>query len=200
MDYQDQLKQNYRHFKSNKYFYLSLTLLTISIFILFAIRPSVTQAITTYRDLQQLKTLQSQLELKKQELQRANEIISQNPLQIELIKTALPKDPLQTQIASDVYLMATKNNMSLLNIRFTNEQNKSGEAKKDTQQQDPDIANLYFEINLMGKYQDLFNFIADYSNYIRAGKITNIRVNENKEYKGQLINIAINGEAYYKLR
>lgn len=197
IDYQQVLQQNYSHLSKNKYFYLSLTLTTISIFIVFAIRPSVMQAILTYHDLQQLNQLQILLDDKKAELQEADAIIKNQSTEIALLSRALPTRPDESQIAKDINLMAVKNKMSLSSIRFGQAVTQQAETATDT---DSDFAIIKFELNLIGVYRDLYNFIQEFNTYVRTSKITSVKITEYKEYKGELIIITATGEAYYKIR
>ena len=181
------VKDRYKELQKNRYFHLSLTLATASIFIVFAIKPTATQAIQSYNNLQELKQLEKTLAEKKDKLEQAKALINQNQDKIELLDKAIPKDTNESIFLANLNEAAYRNQVILDNIQFTYED-------KNTEEYKP----LKFSASFDATYPNFQQFIESLNRFLRLVEINEVNIQENQTLKGKRIKGTITGVIFYK--
>lgn len=181
------VKDRYKEIQRNRYFHLSLTLATASIFIVFAIKPTVTQAIQSYNNLQELKQLEKTLAEKKDKLDQAKSLINQNQEKIELLEKAIPKDADESIFLANLNEAAYRNQVILDNIQF-NFEDKKNEG----------FQQLKFSASFDATYPSFQQFIENLNRFLRLVEINEVNIQENQTLKGKRIKGTISGVIFYR--
>lgn len=184
------IRARYKEIQRNKYFYLSLTLATSSIFIVFAIRPTVIQALETYTNLQELKEIETKLVDKNEKLAIAKSLLEQNSQKTELLNKSLPSQAEESIFLGNLNEAAYRNQIILDDIMFSfSNTNESGDYKE-----------VPFEASFDSEYKNFSSFIKDINNFLRLVEITEIKIQENASLKGKRIKGKIAGKIFYKTK
>ncbi len=147
---------------------LLLTLLTISFFIVFAIRPTANTIASLLSNINSQNEVKQKLDTKISDLSHARQIWTQEQTRLSLIDDALPTNP-----APDLYLrqvegLSASHNVSLVNYAVE-QTTLYGEKPKVTQSlesESPDkntsaIAKTRIAFTLSGQFNDLISVLND---------------------------------------
>lgn len=192
------LKKAYKQFspivknkKTASYFTITLSLLSLSFFGLFAIRPTIITAITLIKSVSDLKKLSIQYEEKIGNLVRGQSEYEQIRNQVPLINSAVPIDSQFSKLAKTVEKFASQEN-----ITFSQFQIDSVPVSKL-----PPADKLYtfgFNISGYGEYSSVSLFLSHLINWKRLVTINNIDLSgEGSTQSGQL-RLSLKGTAYYE--
>ena len=182
---QDDRVQNYLN--------ITLTIATLSIFVAFAIRPSIQIAIKLNQDLKEYEKIDALLSEKLINLSAAKSL--QDELFTEIIKLdkTIPKESLESNILKNLNYVTIKNNVQLNNINYTyNELANYNEVEMD--------------ISISGTYESILPLLTDIHNLLRIIVIEDLDLQIQKRARDNLaseeifLDGIIHAKAYYEKR
>lgn len=192
------LHRAYKHFtplvnskKSSSYFAITLSLVSLSFFGLFAIRPTLITAATLITSVSDLEKLNIQYEEKISNLVRAQAEYEKIRDGLPFIRDAIPGSSSFPQLAKAIERFADQSNVSIIQLSIDG-----------VPLPPPSAPNKLFKygFNLIGTgdYLGINSFITHLLNWRRIVLIDSIEFNsENSSPSGHL-KVAIKGSTYYE--
>lgn len=191
--------------RARGYMNITLTILAISIFGAFAIRPSISVAIQLRKNIREYKRIDNQLTQKILDMRKIRTLHKSISEDIHLIDKAVPEDPQESKLLKDINYIALKNNISLRNINYTYD----NQATNSTDTMDTDTTestestnstgiykdSLHITTTVTGTYEGLTNFLLDIKNMLRIVNIKSMSISINKE---NVLTVSIDAVAFYE--
>jgi hypothetical protein len=177
-----------------------LSLSTVIIFLLFALKPTV---ITIISLLQQIKEKQSTLSVltqKVSDLQVAGNLLQQNQNFIPNINIAVPSRPNPNTLSEQALGLAAKNSASILGVSINQITLMGVDTSKGVPGIKPLPANakeMSFSISVRGPFSNLAAFIKDFENLRIVTKIDTFGITSSVTDKGLVIVAIISGRVPY---
>ena len=186
-------------------FTLLISLLSISFFGIFAIRPTLNTIARLTKEIQEKTKVNKQLENKIKILKKAEANYSQIETYISLVNTALPKEPGFELLEQQIEYLAWHHQTNLVSGTFNgfivvgdkSEQEKTKKNKEDTNKNST-AENIKFSLILGGNYQNLKNFVTDLEKLDRVILIDSIHFTKETDIENAEVQISLNGQAFYK--
>lgn len=167
-----------------------LTLITMTIFILFAIKPTIETILVLQKKLEEGKTALDKLNQKSENLLAAKKKYQElNPEIKKKVDNYVPGSVEFKNLMQILELTANKNNASISAIQvqpLTLEQKRAIVGK---------LSEIPFTFNLEGSYQNLINVLKDLRENSRLISINNIIFNKPSE--STLLLMSVSAKAYY---
>lgn len=167
------------------------SVLAITIFIIFAIRPTILTIINLQKTIQDSEQVLNTLEQKSRDLTEGKRNLDNLDQSIKTkINTRLPDNATVALLINDLQIAATKNaSISALQIQpVTIYTNSSDSAIKKN------LGELLFSFNVQGSYADLLSTLDNLSKSERLINLTGVVLNKSAE---GAIGMSVNGKAYY---
>ncbi|MDQ5981828.1 MAG: hypothetical protein QG570_586 [Patescibacteria group bacterium] len=183
-------RQRYQTIKNSKYFYLSLTLIITSVFVVFAIRPAIVEAIDTYNNLEDLKKIETILEEKRTKLEEARSLMTTYAVEIEKLDEAFPSETAESNLLANFSKTAQLNNVVIESITF--------DEPIDEKIPDSEYKEANYIIKIEGKYPDIENFISEVYKYLRITTISSVQIELDEIFEDSIVNVQIEGVFFYK--
>jgi Tfp pilus assembly protein PilO len=166
----------YRQRKDVKMFLeLILSMITISVFLIFAFKPTFLTIIELVKEIKTKEETITKMDTKIRNLELAEELYGQKQAQIELLKTAVPDNPLPETFVQQIEGLAIKYSVDISGITISNltlkgkEKPKKEKAKVDQLPQG--AGALPFSVSIAGDYQALIAFLSELENFLRPIKV-----------------------------
>jgi hypothetical protein len=176
-----------------------LSLSTIAIFLIFALKPTALTIISLVQDINEKRTALVGLNQKISDLQTAQSVYAQNLDLVSNVDTAVATKPLPDAISKQIVGLAAKNSVSVLGLSVDQVTlvGKSASVKKTTEFKPlPENAGeMSVSMSIKGDYQSLLSFIKDLENLRIISKVDLIgissSVNNNERVTISQISIRI---------
>lgn len=176
--------------KTQNFLTLSLTLLAIAVFGLFAINPTIGTIIELRRQLDDAKYADAQLTQKIANLSALGQKYIDLQNDLPLITDALPMTPQATLFVGEVNALAEENNVSITIIHTT------PFSLLDIKQKDTSTLDSFtFSVDADGQMSNLLAFAGALSNSQRVTTITSLVV---RDPNGTSPHMTFTGKAYSK--
>lgn len=189
--------------KPNLRIYLELTLsiFTIIIFAIFAIKPTILTVIELNNEIKSKTALVQELNTKIKNLQTAGQILQTNASDLLYLEQALPDTAKPDNLVKQFEILALESNVKIVGISSSdviingksNDKKKSGDQNSIALNAD----ELAFSISISGDYQSLINYLTKLENLRRPLKIDSIAINSTNTDNGKVISLLINGRTPY---
>ncbi len=180
------------------YLELILSLTTIIIFSIFAIKPTILTIIELNKEIQTKENTITEIKQKLIDLQKANDIMQNEAEKLARIETAIPSSATPENIILEMERLANKNSLQILNLSMSeviimgNEKLKKRGA--ETFEKLPlEADELPFTVSLSGSYQNLVLLISDIENQIRPIKIDSLTINTSTTDEGKVLILTVAG-------
>lgn len=171
-----------------------LSIATIVIFLLFALKPTALTIISLAKEINEKKQTLTTLNQKISDLQKASTIFNQNQTSLNTLDTAVTTQPKPDDISGQIVGLAAKNSVNVLGLSI-------GQTvlvgKAVNKQQSKDLKPLpenSFEMpvstSIQGDYQNLIALINDLENLRIATKIDQVGISSS-ENKGERVIVAL---------
>lgn len=160
---------------------LVLSLLTISFFGFFAIKPTLTTIARLIKEVKEQKVVDQSLQRKINDLTKAQTTYQAVEPNIYLVERALPKDSQIIRFTQELNFLAFKHTLLITAFNFNEFNLFGGEAIEKTEP----IA-IEFNITLAGQYPNLRDFLADFDNLDRLIKIDSVSFTTESDIQGAL--------------
>jgi hypothetical protein len=175
-----------------------LSLSTIIIFLLFALKPTVLTIIDLVQQIREKQSTLSGLTKKISDLQKASGLLQQNQASIQNVNIAVPTLAKPNILAGQVVGLATKNSVEVLGFsinQITLVGTSTSKSHSDFKPLPGNVVEMPFSISVRGPYPDLIAFIKDFENLRIATKIDTVGVSSSITDKGLIIVAVISGRA-----
>jgi Tfp pilus assembly protein PilO len=175
-----------------------LSLSTITIFLLFALKPTVLTIVSLMQQIKEKQETLSALTQKVSDLQKASGILQQNQSSIQNINIAVPTLAKPNILAGQVLALAAKNSVEILGFsinQITLVGTSSNKSSSDFKPLPGESMEMPFSISIRGSYPNLIAFIRDFENLRVASKIDTLGVNSSITERGSTIVAVISGRA-----
>ena len=173
-----------------------LSLSTITIFLLLALKPTVVTIIDLLQQIKEKQTTLAGLTKKVSDLQTASGLLQQNQASIPYIDTAVPSLPKPDILASQVLGLTAKNSVEVLGFsidQITLVGTSVSKSNSDFKPLPGGAKEMPFSISVRGPYPNLVAFIRDFENLRIAVKIDTMGINSSVTDKGLVIVAVISG-------
>lgn len=180
---------------------LILSILTVIVFLNFALKPTALTIISLYNDIQgKRKTLEA-LNQKITNLNIASNLLNQNQNLIPDIDNSVGDSPKPDLISEQIQALGAKDSVTVLGISIGQiVLVGTGQAPKTVSglAQLPDNANsMDISVSVRGDYPNLISFLKDYENLRTVTKIDTTGISSSTTDKGQIIVNVISGRVPY---
>jgi len=177
-----------------------LSLSTITVFLLFALKPTAVTIINLLQQIKERKETLSVLTQKVNDLEKVSDIIQQNQNYIPDINIAIPNAPNPGIFSEQVEGLAAKNTVNIFGISINHVPLVGDLTNKDTTKYTPlpDSTNeMPFSVSVSGKFLNVISFIHDFTGMRIATKIDTLNINSSLSDKGLTIVAIISGRVPY---
>jgi len=185
-----------------KFLELLLSLATISIFAVFAIRPTLITIAELFKEIQGKKTTVAQLDEKIRNLTAAQASFESQKDTIALLDTAVPAEPKPDSFIRQFEGIIGQNTLEILSISVEGATLLGTPKVEDSKVEDAatlpeDSSGLAFVLNVSSTYPSLATFLADLERLRRPIKIDSISFNSSITEGGKELNLVVNGRTPY---
>jgi Tfp pilus assembly protein PilO len=184
------LSHFYQNKKGRVYTGIILSLLTITFFIFFAIRPTLKTIAQLIRQTKDQRIVSSELEKKINNLSESQK----NYLVIEpnlfLIEEALPQKAEIALLTKQLETLAHQSGIAIVNLRFTEVSLAGNQNSKEEKQE------IKFVFNALGDYSNLKSFLRNLTSLRRIVIIEAFSFQTNKS-DGNILSLNLNGQAWF---
>jgi len=186
----DNLARFYKKEKNRVYGGAILTLITISFFALFALKPTANTIASLFKKIDDQKQVAQALEAKINTLAQAQEQYNLLSNKIYLLDEALPQESQFSQLTQQLEFLARQAQVEILDLKF---------SRVDLWGQESDqIQEIKFTFVAQGEYsrlQELLKLFPKLRRLIKTEKFA-FQKNQSKD-KEVVLNLSIQGKAFY---
>lgn len=186
------LSRFYRRKKARVYTGIVLSLLTITFFLFFAIRPTVTTIASLIKDIQDKKIINEQLQDKINALNSAQKEYQATAASLHLVDEALPENPGLSLLVRQIEALARKDGIAVRAVQLEGATLK-GEDEKQTEPKDDQ--GTRFSLAATGDYQQLKTFLASLTGLRRLVSVTAFTFQSDQETENLIV--SLNAKAHY---
>ena len=180
---------------------LILTLVTVSFFAIFALRPTLLTITELLKEIKTKEETATKMATKIQNLQQAQTLFTQEEPRIKLLETAVPNSPAPDTFVRQIEGLSVSHPINLLGISI-GEVTLVGEEKvrrtSDELEKLPGEAKgISFSMSLSGDYQNIISFLSDMEKMRRPVKIDAINILSAETEEGQNLVLVVTGRTPY---
>lgn len=177
---------------------LTLTLLTISFFSLFALRPTITTILSLVKEIKEKKLVDQKLQTKINSLATAQANYSLKADSLTLLTEALPQEPNLPEIMWYLEFLAQKENFIIKSLNYdpivvVGSQQRSGVQEKIDQPR-----SLNFSLSVSGNYENIVDFLGKLEALRRLIIINSINLTSSGTEETPTINLSLDGSFFHK--
>jgi len=180
---------------------LILSLSTIIIFVIFALKPTVLTIISLYQQIKVKQSTLNSLNQKISDLQTANNVFNQNQNFIPDIDAAIFSNPEPDTISKQILGLASKDSVSLLGVSIGQVllvgKSTTAKSSSDLEPLPENALAMPVSISLKGNYSDLLTFIKDFENLRIPAKIDSLTVSSSQNQEGTTIVCVVTARVPY---
>jgi len=181
--------------------WISLTVFTISFFLLVAIRPTILTVAKLSREIKEKREAEKQLDKKIDSLVAAQKIYAQNSNKISLLEEAFPQNNNFPSLAYFLEKTAQENQVQISTLSFEKVVLAQPPSTKKTKNNNPYL-EIGFTVSAQGEYNNLKSFVSSLENSRRLITIESSRIsegkNKNEEIPVSILSLSIYGKAFYE--
>src|SRR3989344_85460 len=179
-----------------------LSLITISFFTFFALKPTLITIAELYKNIQTKQDLVNQMDTKIQNIAAAQAIFDSEAARISLTETSIPDLASPEAFVRQIEGLAITSSVNLLGVSIGQVTLVGEEKKSSTSQTDipplPEGAKaLTFSISVNGSYPALARFLSELENLRRPIKVDNTGLTSAQTEEGSELVLLISGRAPY---
>ena len=186
----DNLARFYKKKRNRVYGGAILTLITISFFALFALKPTADTITGLLKKIDDQKQVAKALEIKINALAQAQQQYNAASNKIYLLDQALPQENQISQLTQQLEFLARQTQVEIVDLKF-NKINLWGQESNQLQE-------IKFTFVARGEYshlKELLKFLPKLRRIIKTEKFA-FQKSQGKE-KGAVLNLSIQGKAFY---
>lgn len=179
---------------------ITLSLTTILMFLIFAIKPTVVTIIDLMQQIREKQSTLSGLTEKVSALKKANDLLTQNRKFIPNIDISVPTLPNPDTLSGQIFGIATKNSVEILGVSINQLSLVGVDTTKSLSGLKPlpgKAKEIRFSVSVKGPFSNLNTFIKDFENSRIANKIDALTITSSTTDKGLVIVAIISGRVPY---
>ncbi len=180
-----------------KYLELILSMVTIALFAIFAIRPTILTIIELNKEINQKQETILKLTQKIRDLQNGNNTLQRETPRLSIIDNAVPDNPMPEVLVKQIESIANSTQLKIMNVSISNTVLIGSEDIANTQQDSkklPDNARqMPFTVSVTGKYEDLYSFTDKLQNLRRPVQIDSFAINSSFIENEKVLILVISG-------
>lgn len=179
---------------------LFLSLGAISVFGLFALRPTLLTIAKLYREIQAKEEMVVQLNQKAQNLVQAQTIYNQQRERIGLLDFSIPDKPAPELFVRQIEGLVGKHNVEILGLSIgkatllgtsTEEDGKAGSELPEK------VGGISFSLSAKGNYSSIFSFLSDFESLRRPVKVETFTINASETEGDDVLILVLTGQVPY---
>lgn len=189
-------------------FVLIASLLTISFFGIFAIKPTFATIAVLLKEIKDKKKVNQQLGDKVAALNKAQNTYTLLAPKLERINVAMPKSPDFPRLEREIEYLTYKHDLLLASGGFEGfvvtgeklpEKDKKNRSEKESLQEDQDgtVETISFNLVLAGEYNDLKDFLKDLELLDRIILVDATTFSKETDIKGASLQMMVKAKAFY---
>ena len=182
------------------YLELLLSLATVSIFAIFAIRPTLITIAQLFKEIEAKKATVAQLDQKINDLSSAQKIYDEEKNNIALLEIAVPKNPNPDSLVLQMEGAIGQNNVEVLAINVGGATLLGTPKEAATTKTAPlpeGASSLGLSLSFSSDYPALASLISDLERLRRPVKIDNLNISSSVTAEGQELILVVNGRTPY---
>jgi len=165
-EYLKKQQENYRFVRTVE---ISATFVLISFFLIFAIRPTVLTISSLWGDIQSKQLLKKQLEVKIDNIVKAQDLFSQVQERYQVVDSSLPDRPGFSEVAQQIQQTGANSGLDINSFDY-NIQNDSQKSSS------PNLKSYQVPVNLNGSFSAVAKLISDLLQNRRLIDISSISI------------------------
>lgn len=177
--------------KTASYFTLTLTLLSLSFFGIFAIRPTLLTATSLFQSVSDLKQLNINYEQKISDIIRAQSEYEKILDDVSAINQALPKNPSFNLVAETMEKFAAREGFSITQLQIDN-------VDVSTPSSTNRVSSYGFRIIGTGDYQTITSFMSHILNWRRLVNINSLDIAPEGSTNSGILRLTLRAETHYE--
>ncbi len=185
------------------YLELILSIVTIIIFSIFAIKPTVLTIVELSKEIESKTATIAELNQKISNLQKASNLLQTNSEKLQYLDQAIPNSSSPETLIKQFEKIALSSNVQIVGMSSSDIVMKGVPPAKqksaDVSNVFGDISELPFSITVSGEYQNLSSYLKSIEYLRRPIKIDSIIVNANTTENGKIISLLISGRVPYTI-
>lgn len=170
---------------------LILSLSTMIIFIVFALKPTILTIVSLYKEINEKRSTLSSLNQKITDLQAANAIFNQSQNFIPDVDAAIFGSPEPDTVSKQILGLASKNGVSLLGISIGQTiiigKGTVAKATSEVKPLPESAQSMPVSISIRGNYSNLLSFVKDLENLRIPVKIDSLSISSSQTQEGSII-------------
>ncbi|MEK7061278.1 MAG: hypothetical protein AAB954_01305 [Patescibacteria group bacterium] len=180
---------------------IMLSLVTISFFSVFAIRPTLLTISSLLKDINTKKEIITKMDIKIKNLQAAQGILSQESFRIPILNLAIPKSPIPQIFVHQIEGVASTSQVQILGVRIDETLLKGATSDKKVASKEDDFpadtSGMGFSVSMTGSFKNLFSFLKNLENLRSPIKIDILGMNLSKKEEGNILTLVVTGKVPY---
>jgi hypothetical protein len=170
---------------------LVLSLTTIIIFTIFALKPTVLTIISLYNQINSKRDTLNLLNQKISALQKAGSLLDQNQNSIPAINASIFSNPEPDTVSKQILGLAEKNGVNLLGISIGQlmiiGKGSAPKSNSDVKPLPENAQSIPVSISVKGSYSGLVSFIKDFENLRIPIKVDSLTISSSQTQEGSII-------------
>lgn len=185
------LKKQTQTTKAKSFAWISLTIFTISFFVLVAIQPTLVTIAKLNKEIKDKEEASQKLQAKINSLIAAQVEFAKNVDNLPLLDEALPEKNDFPRLAYFFEQAAMNESLTLQSLTFE----RVGAKEKDSALATPN--QLSFSVGVNGEYPQLKNLLRRLESSRRLFRFEKVAFIQTKTKEGQVLSFVVNGQAYF---
>jgi Tfp pilus assembly protein PilO len=207
--YKKLFQKNYEYLHEREelrnYIEIALSLLAISFFSIFAIRPTAIAIIEVNKKIKTKEETIQKMDLKIKNLQKVQSFLDQEVLTVDILEKSVPDSPQAEEMLDSLNKIANLSNLTVKNISaqdiilFGPDQKR----KASNPQLPEEISTFSLSASFVGQFLNLNNFLSKLESFVRPLELKQLSITKvqetNKETES--LNLVITAEVpYYQIK
>lgn len=178
-----------------------LSLATISLFSLLALRPTIVTIAQLIKEIESKKQVVAVMEAKIKNLTAAQTLYDTEIAKIRLLETSIPKNPSPDEFIRQVEGLSSRHSVGVLTMSIA-ETTLIGRDKSEQEQSvDGTVlgseGEVTFTVRTTADYQELYNFLTEFDKMRRPINIDSLSLTLSGTDQGILLVLSLNGKIPY---
>lgn len=176
-----------------------LTLGTIAVFAVFALRPTLLTIAKLYQEIKAKEELATDLTKKAQNLVQAQGVYNQETPRLSLLSTAMPVKPYPELLVRQLEGLVAKHNVQVLGLTF-GKATLLGSGDESLPKKTPlptNIGGASFSLSAKGTYSSISSFLTDFESLRRPVVIDTFSLNVSEVEGQDVLVLVVTGIAPY---
>lgn len=166
------------------------SLITISFFGIFALRPTFLTISTLLKEIDSKKETIAKMDTKIKNLQTAQNILNQESLRIPIVELSIPVLPHPQTFVHQIEGSASMAQVQILGVRIDETSLKGNTLIKDQEM-------MGFSVSATGSFQNLFSFLKNLENLRNPIKIDTLGISLIKQETANILTLIVTGKVPY---